>query len=342
MPAGSRNYIKYLPNAIKAVHSGIERANAINDPYYKESSVILLANAWELLAKSVLIKHAGEAIIFETGSRKERTISAEVAVNKIKNLGYITDIQAIPIQQIISLRNEASHQSLPAIDDGLLFHLEYYTVRYFKEVLSANFKQYAKNMRKQFLSVSFDPVTTYSDSVKKLVAKARKGKRPEDIRLAYLLERGVCFAGNEYMKQADFEKVLKNKKISRPMYKLKLGEYSRKADMVVVVPIQAPSGTTADISLTKARGSSISVKMNKRATDDDYPHLTKDLSTKLGQSSQYVSKTISNLDIKGNPLYHQQIRSGSRSLVHKYSDQCLNYLNNFYEENPTYNPFSVK
>ena len=339
MPVGSRNYTKYLPNALRAIHSGIERANAINDPYYKEASLMLIANAWELLAKSVLIKHAGEAAIYEKGSRKERTITAEVAINKLKNLGYISDLQAAPLQQVISLRNEAAHQSLPEIPDELLFHLEYYSIRYFREVIDANFKQYSKNLRDHFLSVSFAPVTTYAASVKKLVSKARKGKKVSDIRLTYLLERGVSFSGSEYMKQADFEKTLLNKKTARPMYKLNIGEYSRNADMIVVVPIQAPSGTKADINLSKGRGSEISITQTKRATDDDYPHLTKDLSTKLGKSSPYVSKTISNLKLKGNALYHQQIRSGSKSLVHKYSDACLNHLRNFYSDNPTYEPF---
>lgn len=342
MPVGSRNYTRYLPNAINAIHSAIERANSINDPYYKEGSVILLANAWELLAKAVLIKHSGEAAIYETGSRKERTITAEVAVSKLKSLGYISDLQAAPLQQIISLRNEATHQSLPDVPDEILFHLEYYAVRYFKEILEANFKQYAKKFRSHFLSVSFDSVTTYADSVKKLVTKARKIKKSDAVRLAYLLERGVGFSGSEYIKQADFEKVLRDRKTSRPMYKLNLGDYSRKAEMIVVVPIQAPSGTSADITLTKNRGSSISVNINKRATDDDYPHLTKDLSAKLGKSSSYVSKTISNLKIKGNALYHQQIRSGSRSLVHKYSDSCLNYLRAYYQDNPDYKPFRTE
>lgn len=339
MPAGSRSYTKYLPNAIRAAHSGIERANAINDPYYKEGSVILIANAWELLAKSVLIKHGGEAAIYEAGSRRERTITAEVAINKLKNLGYISNLQAAPLQQIISLRNEASHQSLPPIPDELLFHLEYYSIRYFREILETNFKHYAKYLRNQFLSVSFTTVTTYADSVKKLVAKARKAKRLEDVRLTYLLERGVSFSGGEYMKQADFEKVLLNRKTARPMYKLNLGEYSRNADMIVVVPIQAPGGTKADINLSRARGSSISITQTKRATDDDYPYLTKDLSAKLGKSSSYVSRTITNLSLKGNALYHQQIRSGSKSLVHKYSSQCLSHLKKFYEDNPVYEPF---
>ncbi len=338
MSSNARSYGKLLTKSIDAIHSAIERANAINDPYYKESSIILLSNAWELLAKGLLIKHGGASLIYETGSRKERTITAEFGVNKLKNLGYINELQAAPIQQIISLRNEAMHQTLPNIADEILFHLEYYAIRYYKQTLDANFKQYGKSFRKQFLSVSFSTLTTYADKVKKLIAKARREHLEEDVRLAYLLERGVVFSGSEYIKQSEFEKVLKDPRTIRPMYKLKIGDYTRKAEMIVVVPIQAPSGTIADIKLSKSRSSNITVNIQKRSTDDDYPHLTKDLSAKLGKSLSYIQRMIKDKEIKGNVMYHQRIRSGSSSYVHKYSDSCFNYLSEFLRADPGYIP----
>lgn len=340
MPANYRSYGRYLDNSIKAVHSGIERANAINDSYYKEGSIILIANAWELLAKALLIKHSGEQSIYEKGSRRERTITAESAVSKLTSLGYVTELQASPIQQLISMRNEASHQTLPNIPDELLFHLEYYAIRHFKETLDVNFKQYAKLMRSKFLSVSFDAVTTYAESVRKLVARAKKSRKEGDLRLAYLLERGVSFDGSEYIKQSDFNKILLNKKHARPMRnKLKIGEYARNAEMIVVVPIQAPSGTRADINLTKSKGSNISINVTKQGTDDDWPHLTQDLSAKLGKSRNFISKTISNLEMKGDPAFHQPIRTGTKSRTEKYSDKALSYLKNFLDDNPNYDPY---
>jgi hypothetical protein len=337
MPANSRSYGIFLDKSILAIHSGIDRANSINDPYYQEASIIFISNAWELFAKALLIKHGGDSLIYETGTKKERTITAEHAVNKLKNLGYITDLQAAPIQQIISLRNEASHTTLPEMPDELVFHLEYYAIRNFKELLDVNFKQYSKKFRKQFLSVSFGELATYADSVKKLVTKARKSKRPADLRLTYLLERGVVFSGSEYMKQADFNKILLNKG-GRPLRKLGIGGYSRKADMVVVVPIQAPSGTQADIKLTKSNKGAITVKIDKRATDDDYPHLTQDLSSKVGKTRNFVTRLIKDLEIKNNPSYHQRIRTGTSSYSHKYSDACLNFIRTYLTDNPNYIP----
>lgn len=327
MPANIRSYGNYLDKSIIAIHSGIDRANSINDPYYRESSLILIANAWELLSKALLIKHGGESQIFETGSRKEKTITAEYATNKLKNLGYLSEIQNNLVQQVISLRNEASHKTLPNIPDEILFHIEYYSIRYFRELLDINFKNYSKKFRQKFLSVSFESSTTYADSVKRLVAKARKNKKIEDIRLAFLLERGVNFSGTQYMKQSDFDKIILNKKIPRILYKLKIGEYARKADMIVVVPIQAPSGTQADIKLTKTfQGSSIAVKFDKRATDDDFPYLTTDLSSKLGIPRGKLLDKIKVLSIKGNSIYHQKVRTGRNSYSQKYSDQCLDLL----------------
>jgi hypothetical protein len=337
MSANIRSYGNFLLKAFDAIYSSIERANSFTDPYYKESSIILAANAWELLSKALLIKHGGDNLIYEKGSRKEKTITAENAVNKLKNLGYISELQSSPIQQIISLRNEALHQTLPIITDEIVFHLEYYAIRYFKEIIDANFKSHSKHFRKQFLSVNFGNLVTYSDGVKKVISTARSKRKSEDLRLAYLLERGVSFSGGDYMKQSDFEKILLSKRTSRPMYSLNIGEYVRKADMIVVVPIQAPSGTVADINLTKAKGSQISVKFNKIATDDDYPHLTTDLSAKLGKSRSLVQKFIKDNKIKDNPQYHQRIRSGRKSFVHKYSDSALHFMSKFFDKNPDYN-----
>ncbi len=338
MATNARTYGPFLDKALLAVHSAIDRANSINDPYYKEGSIIFLANAWELFAKALLIKHGGDILIYETGTRKERTITAESAVHKLKNLGYISELQCSPIQQIISLRNEASHATLPAISDEIVFHLEYYSIRYFRELLDINFKPYAKKFKRQYLSVSFGGLITYAESVKKLISRARKSKKAEEVRLAYLLERGIAFSGSEYMKQADFDKILLDKKTSRPMYKLKTGEYTRVAEMIVVVPIQAPSGTQADIKLSKSSKGVITVNFDKRATDDDYPYLTQDVSAKLGKSSNFTYRMVKDLNIKGNPAYHQRIRSGKKTFVHKYSDACINYLKQYLEENPTYTP----
>ena len=327
MPSNIRSFGIYLEKSISAIHCGIDRANSINDPYYKEGSIILIANAWELLSKALLIKHGGEQQIYEIGTNRELTITAEQSVNKLKNLGYIKDLEASSIQQVVSLRNEASHTTLPAIPDEIVFHLEYYAIRYFRELLNVNFKNYSKKFRKSFLSISFDTLITYADSVKKLITKARNKRKPKDIRLAYLLERGINFSGSEYMKQSDFDRQLFDRKVSRPLYKLKLGNYARKAEMIVVVPIQAPSGTQADIKLTKTHtGSAISVRFEKRATDDDYPYLTQDLTSKLGISRNILLYKIKDLNLKGNPIYHQKVRTGKNSFSHKYSENCFTLL----------------
>jgi len=180
---------------------------------------------------------------------------------------------------------------------------------------------------------------TYADRVKKLVSRAKKRRDLKSMRLTYLLERGTIFNGSEYIKQSDFNKNLLDKRNKRPMYKLKLGEYSRKSDMIVVVPIQAPSGTVADIKLTKSRSQgNISVNFEKRATDDDYPYLTTDLGVRIGRSRNYTQQIIKDLKVKENCEFHQNIRTGKTSSTNKYSESCLSYLKEFIVNNPDYIP----
>lgn len=339
MSANVRSYGSYLNKSIQASQSAVDRANSVHDPYYKESSIILLSNSWELFSKALLIKHGGEKLIYESGTNKEISIKAEKAVNKLKNLGYISETQAIPIQQLISLRNEAIHSILNDIPDEIVFHLEYYAIRYLKELIEINFKQYSKFFKRNYLSINFEGVVTYADKVKKLVSKAKKSRDLKSVRLAYLLERGTVFNGGEYIKQSDFNKALLDKRNKRPMYKLKLGEYSRKSEMIVVVPIQAPSGTVADIKLTKSRShGNITVNFEKRASDDDYPYLTTDLGVKIGRSRYYIQQIIKDLKIKENPEFHQNIRTGKKSSTNKYSEPCLSYLKEFLTNNPDYVP----
>jgi len=66
MSTNIRSYGPHLNKSIQAAQSAIDRANSVHDPYYKESSIILLSNSWELFSKALLIKHGGEKLIYES------------------------------------------------------------------------------------------------------------------------------------------------------------------------------------------------------------------------------------------------------------------------------------
>jgi hypothetical protein len=88
-------------------------------PYKVEESLILISNAWELLAKAILIRDKVN-IHYKDGN----SISAEDAILKLVGK-YLTDNQSKHLQQIISLRNAAIHSVLPTVPQELLFHLEF-------------------------------------------------------------------------------------------------------------------------------------------------------------------------------------------------------------------------
>ena len=83
----------------------------------------------------------------------------------------------------------------------------------------------------------------------------------------------------EYISQKQFEKLyIKKKKI---MPHLSIGSYIQDADMIRIVPIQAPSSYTADIKIRKGSRNlqvqgSLPVSIKKTNIDDDYPYLTRD------------------------------------------------------------------
>lgn len=75
-----REYLQLLDAAKDAVVLAVDCFNRVRNPYRDESALLLLTNAWELLAKAVLVQRH-ESI---ARGRRGDTISAEVAIDRIK------------------------------------------------------------------------------------------------------------------------------------------------------------------------------------------------------------------------------------------------------------------
>lgn len=98
-----REYLQLLDAAKAASETALDSFNQIRNPYRNESTLILLTNAWELLAKAVLLKNHKSI-----ADKQGRTISAEKAVHQLGVLGVLDRRQVQTIQQIVSLRASAS------------------------------------------------------------------------------------------------------------------------------------------------------------------------------------------------------------------------------------------
>jgi Domain of unknown function (DUF3644) len=105
-----REYLQLLDASKVALEAAVDAYNRVWHPYRDQATLLLLSNAWELLAKAVLVQHK-ESIV--KGHRGE-TISAEVAIHRLLGKKLIQQAQAETVQQIVSLRNEACHNVLPS------------------------------------------------------------------------------------------------------------------------------------------------------------------------------------------------------------------------------------
>ena len=82
---GRREYLQLLEKAKRAAEAGIDAFNRVHHPYRDEATVIFLTNAWELLAKAVLIKKQQSI----RRDKRGNTIAAESAVFKLCHIiGY--------------------------------------------------------------------------------------------------------------------------------------------------------------------------------------------------------------------------------------------------------------
>lgn len=333
--AKRREYLQLLEKAKCAAETAIDEYNRVRHLYRNEATAIFVTNAWELLAKAILVKKKQSI----KKDRRGNTISAESAILKLREQKVIDENQEDVIQQVVSLRHAAIHHVLPAVPSDVMHHLLYFSSKFFRDVVAAHFPKYAKDLRGNYLSLAFADLTTYADKVQKLVSTLKKS--PGDKKLIWLLERGVKFDGSAYITEKQFEALYKDKK--RIMPHLALSDFIKGTDMVRIVPVQAPKNFTADITLRKgsAKDTTLPVLVKKTEIEKDYPYLTRDLAEKIGKSQNFIAATVAALGVKGNPVYHQSVRASRKGLVHKYSDSALNHLAEYFQQNPDFDPYHV-
>ncbi len=306
-----REYLQFLDAAKVAAETAVDAFNSVWHRYRFETTLILLSNAWELFAKAILLVRKDS---IARGHRGD-TISGEEAVHRLQAKGLITEDQAATIQQVISLRNYACHSVLPAVPVEVMQHLLFYSCKFLRDRLVAEFPNQTKGMPEHYLSISFSDLTTYADKVQKSVSKVKKSGK--DRRLVWLLERGIAFDGSTYLTEAQFQQKYKGKK--RVLPHLGISDFIRKSDMVRIVPVQAPRNYTADITLRKGSAADASLPVLVKRTDIevDYPHLTKELGAKIGRTQNWTAKAIEILGLKGDPKYHQAVRASTSSTIQR-------------------------
>ena len=130
-----REYLRFLSKAIPAMESAIDNFNRVKHPHRNESTLLLITNAWELLAKSVLVKKK----VSIKKDKQGNSISAEQAVSKLVHSKVIEANQEDLIQQIISLRNYAAHDILPDVPEEIMHHLLFFGCKFFRQVIEREF-----------------------------------------------------------------------------------------------------------------------------------------------------------------------------------------------------------
>lgn len=331
-----RLYLRYCEKSLAAIRSAIGSFNDVYDKYKIETTLILVVNAWELLGKAILIKNKTSILKDKHGN----TLPVEDVINRLSSKGFLDENQAWHLQQVVSLRNEAVHGVLPDIPIEILHHLFYFSCKFYKDIVVREFHRYKDFIVTNYLSISFDNLTTYADKVQRLVSRLRRGSENEK-KIVWLLERGVRFDGNVYISQEQFEKEFKLKARRKILPHLHLNKFLKNADMVRIIPIQAPKNYTADLTLRKGKqsDSALPVFIKKTDIEQDYPYLTGELGQRLNKTGNFVAFALRKLNLKGNPQYHQSVRASKSSKINRYSEATLNFLRQYLTEHPDFNPF---
>lgn len=329
-----REYLTLLNNSRLAACTAVDVYNRVFHDYRDEASLIMMSNAWELLAKAILVKKKKSILV---GTDPNYIITGETAVRRLRTNGYIEENQEQLIQQIISLRNIATHHILPKVPVEIMHHLLFFGCKFYRETMSEFFPTHSKGFPESFLALSFGELTTYASRVEKLVSRVRKS--PSDKKLVWLLERGTAFDGTNYISERQFEKKYAGKR--GVLRYLKLCDFLNRTDMVRIVPVQAPKNYSADITLRKGRAGdkSLPVVVQKTDVEKDYPYLTSDLAKEDGKNTNFIAKTISKKGMRGDPRFHQSIRSSKATTIQRYSVAALNKIREILRLDPSFNPY---
>ena len=337
-------YSDYVTTSISAAKASIDSYNRVDYSHKQVASLVFLGQAWELLGKALIIKKENYNNIFLNNGK---SITAEKALNKVcYKLGLFNKEELGTLQQVISLRNAAMHDVLPRVPAEIMTHLLYFSLRIFRKVLKSNFNSYYKGgFDKNFLSISFDNHTFYSDKVSKLFKDSRK-YGSENNRLLYLLERGIDFASRPEASAmqtmyAWHSKMKKLPRKSRPAMHLGLYKHLSNINDVRFVPVETAHGEKAEVTVSKAKTKkeAWSVLYKKSDPNKDYPHLTSELATKLGKNTNFIARTAAKLGMKENKDYCYLVRMG-KTTSPKYSDASLSYLKKYLEDNPDFSPYA--
>jgi hypothetical protein len=91
-----REYLQLLDAAKSAAESAVDAFNRVWHPYRSQTVLILLANAWELLGKAVMVQQK-ESI---TKGHRGDTISAEAVIQRLQVKKLLDQNQGETIQQM--------------------------------------------------------------------------------------------------------------------------------------------------------------------------------------------------------------------------------------------------
>jgi len=333
-------YQYHINTSINAAKLSIEMFNRIESIHSKQASIIFNAQAWELLAKAVLIKKK-KNIYFADG----KSITAEKAVNQLYHVVHSISLEENQtIQQVISLRNEALHNIYPDLDEEIITHLIYWSLKTFHRIVKDEFRSYFIKFDKNYLSVAFKDYTFYSHKLNKLFAYSRKSKSEKN-RALYILDRACKFAedieSDTYIPHKDWLDEIKSRpRKARIGRHLSVSNYTNKQDNIIIVPVETPKGYKSEVTSTKAKNASesLNVLVKKSDPEVDYPFLLSDLARHLEKTSYFVRSLAKHLNLLDNREYHTSIKSGKKSRLQKYSNKMLNHLKEFVAKNPHWFP----
>jgi hypothetical protein len=310
----------------------IELFNRPSDQGRMEGVLFFLDHAFEMLLKGIVFEKTGRL----RGRREKLNYGFDRCLNICESQLHVIDKdEALILRNIDDLRDAAMHDILE-MSEGLLYSHAQSAVQIFGALLKKVFnRELSKELPARILPISTSLpkdintlVTSDLDAVRALLGGRR---RREDEAEAYLrpyqiIEQNLHKVHETGGTAPNVQKLIK---------RMKSGDWRPALPMVAGLVQSTSSGIPLSIHMTKKEGFPVRIDPNAPTAlafryikpEDKWPYLTKELSNKLGISSNKFVGLVKLFSLKGNDDYHTGLKVSKTGYLQRYSEKTFQVLN---------------
>lgn len=321
----------FVDSGIKSLLVSVEFFNRPYDIARRETVLLLLNHAFEMLLKAIVLQR--------TGKLRAKSDKYNYGFEKCLNICFsqlevIDEDIHMTLKNINAFRDAAAHDILE-ISEGLLYYYTLSGITIFRELLKTIFaKNLVSYLPNRILPITAKPPKGFNFLIEDDLEEAKKllapRKRRQEEALAKI--RPYAIIENNLREIKNKKTTVRDKAIAN---KLKKGiDWRKILPFISNLNVEAFKGIPLTIHVAKKKG--VPVRIDQAAPtalafryinpEDKYPFLTTELQEKLKINQYQMQQLIKLFSLKGNFKFHQPIKVSRAGFCQRYSNEAYKML----------------